>query len=427
MRTKALLLIPMALTLFSCEQLSNNDNSEPKEKITSKRTAQESDVEYSARLARIGEILVNNPVGITESDFLFNKALELNPNNDKALFYSAFTGIVLANRGIMNRGKALLEDSDVYDKSLSYLNDKLKYPEFINFFIGSNTQSKLSDYQDIKRFVQVDIVDAFDRASIKLNKISSSVELILTQLRTDNSQTEDNCQQITEEEYTYTQCEVEENMTGMSALAAKTFTVDATDTKILANSLKAYAAAFKMFTAYSIEGQKNLTNEVKVMQMELDRDLTKQELARVVSRYDNYLVLEKDHKINEVVKDLEDIVSAGMDLETLNNQFCDNDLREAHIIKTICLNEGSREGMQKALDLLSGPQEVSLGKTKDGSDILIVVDLPAFLNNPVKDLKKLQPNSYSSDGSAQYTEEPNLNGLFPNKDLLKKIEQLKSK
>ena len=428
MKAKSLLVIPMVLSLFSCQQETKTEKvpTAIEQQVTSKRLSIESDTEYAAKLARVGEILVNNPVGVTHAHDMFQKALQIDPQNNKALFYSAFTEILMTMKGSMNRGKDLMDNPDDYSNMIKHLTEKVKYPEFVEFVVGTSGQSKFKNYQDIKRFLQNEVVGAFDNASNKLNKINGNVELILTQLKTENTEIEYNCQEVEEDGYNYTSCDLKEEMNSISALPAQTASVDLNDIKILSSGIKGYATVFKLYTAYSITGQKNLSNEIQVKETSLGRSLTDKETHRIVSRYSDYLVLEKDHKMDEIVQDLESIVEVGMDLETLNNQFCDNDSRSANLIKTICFSETAREDMQKSLDYLSGPQETVLGQDVNGADVKILIDLPAYLNNPVQDLKTLIPSEYNEDGSGKFTTEPNLNGLFPNKDLLDKLKQLKS-
>jgi len=425
MKKSALFVIPMMLTMFSCQETTSPEVS-PKEpqlekKVSTKKDATESDTVYAARLTRVGEILVNNPVGFTHAHRLFNDALKLDPNNNKALFYSALTGIAMSYEGIGNRGKSLFDDPADYNNYVKHLTEEVKYPEFVDFIVGKKTQSKFNNYQDIKRFVQNEMVDSFEQASERLNKIDGDVNIILTQLKTRAVTVEYDCETFGEAESAYTTCEMKEELDGsVEALPAQTVTIDKNDAQILAGGIKGYSAVFKMYTAYGIKGQKHLTNEIKVKEAELGRSLTDKETNRIVSNYPDYLVLENDNRMGEIVEDLEGIVEMGMDLETLNNEFCDNELRENNLIKTICFSETAREDMQSALDQLSGPKEVLMGLDAEANEVNILVDLPAFLRNPVADLKTLIPGTYDADGNSEMTEEPNLNGLFPNKDLLEK-------
>jgi hypothetical protein len=431
MKKSSLLVIPMLLTLASCEETTKPEKGpsagQLEQKVSTKKEALETDKEYAARLTRVGEILVNNPVGFKHAHDLFNDALKLDPKNNKALFYSALTGIVMSYDGIGSRSKSLFEKPEDYDAYVNYLTEKIKYPEFVDFVVGKKTRSKFNNYQDIKKFFQAEVVDSFEEANKKLNKIDGDVNVILTQLKTSNTEVEYDCVDYNDNEGdAYTECQLKEEMSSMEALPAHTVTIDSNDIKILAGGLKGYSSVFKLYTAYAITGQKHITNEVKVKEMELGRELNDREMKRLLDNYPDYLTLEKDHRMNEIVTDLENIVEVGMDLETLNNMFCDNELRENNLIKTICFSETAREDMQKALDQLAGPREVLMGHDKNGAEVKILVDLPAFLRNPVADLKTLATDTYDEDGNFEMTEEPNLNGLFPNKDLLEKSKLIES-
>lgn len=434
MKKKSLFIIPMMFALISCQQevvvkevkKDIVNSSSIQTKLTTKKLDTETDSAYAAKLTRVGEILINNPVGFAHAHDLFEQALTIDPNNSKALFYSAFTGILMSMEGSLKRGKKLFEDPQDYDAIIEHLQTKVKYPEFIKFVSGRSSQTEFNDYQDLKRFIQTEVVEAFEEATKKLNKIDGDVNVILTQLKTTNQQIQYNCEDVYEDGYSYTSCDFKDEMTGISALPAKTLTLDSKDIKILASGVKGYSAVFKLYTAYSIKGQKKLSEELNAKRIELDRELTEKEQIEILKNYPEYLALERDHKMDEVVADLESIIEVGMDLEALNNQFCDNESRGNNLIKTICFGESAREEMVKSLDYLSGPQEVTLGQDSAGNEVKILMDLPGYLANPVEDLKSLIPSTYNEDGSVRYTSEPQLNGLFPNRDLLEKLKQLNS-
>ena len=429
MKLKTLVIIPMVLTLFSCQEVEKSQTKKSsnliEKNVSTKKSLLETDKEFSQRLARVGEILINNPVGFAHADELFKQALVLDPQNNKALLYSSLTEIVMTLRGTIKRGEGLFDKKEDYDNLVNHVTKEMKYPEFIDFVIGTKNDQSFKNYQDIKRFFQNDVVNAFENAQTKLNKIDGNVEMILTQLKSKNTEIEYNCVEESVEGETFTNCELKEEMDELIALPAKTATIDEKDIKILAGGLKAYAVALKVITAYGIEGQLEITKAINAKSEELGRALTEKEVHLIAKQYSNYLVLEKDHRLSEVIRDLESVVINAMDLESLNNQFCDNDLREHNLIKVICFDDNAREELEKVLAQLAGPQEVVIGLDENGDDVKILTDLPSFLNNPVQDLKNIMPDSYNSDGTANYTIEPELNGLFPNKDLLEKYKAVK--
>jgi hypothetical protein len=423
MKKRSLVLIPMTLMMFSCEQMEAQKKSNPE--ITTQRGASESDIEYSAKLSRIGEILVNNPVGFAHANELFDRALKLDANNDKALFYSAFTGIYETLRGIGERARPMSDTPSEYEANLKKLTDYYKYPEFKEFIIGTKSSSVIKTYQDAKKFMQIEVDGALEAAVEKLEKIDSNVDMILTNLKTENSASETNCRTEEDEEGSYTTCDLNEEMNSINALPGTKRNVDLTDIKIIASGLRAQSVYLKLLTSYSIDGAKNLTNEIKVKELDLGRDLTDEETHTIVKRYPDFLRLESDNKMSKIISSLESIVEMGMDLDTLNNQFCDTDDRSNNLIKTICIGEAERESMKETLSYLSGPKEITLGFNAKGVEVKVLMDLPTYLGNPLQDLKSLITGlTYDDEGNNSVTIEPELNGLFPNKDLLKKLGQV---
>jgi hypothetical protein len=428
---KALILIPMMMTLASCEQSFDNTTNDDsvirhQKVINTKRLAVEDNSAYAAKLTRVGEILVNNPVGFSHAHDLFNEALAIDPTNNKALFYSAMTEMVMTFRGAAEKSRDLMDKPEDLDTYIKYMKENVKYPEFVDFIIGDKNAKKFQNYQDIKRFFQKDFVAAIDKAVTKMEKIDGDVNIILTQLAAEKEDIEYDCETYGEGETSFTECQIKEEMKSIEALPAETKTVDQNDIKVIASGLRAYGTYFKMLTAYSIEGGNHLSNEVRVKEMDLGRSLTDQETHRIVKRYPKVLTLEADHQLGDIVGDLESIAYAAMDLEALNNRFCDTDLRTNNLVDNICFDADSRESIEKALDYLTGPVETVLGKDKLGNDVTILVDLPGYLSNPVQDLKVLLPTEYDENGHGKLTQEPELNGLFPNKDLMDKLAQVVS-
>lgn len=421
MKAKMLIIIPMLFSLGACQKSSS---SKPKS-LTTERSALESDITYAGKLTRVGEILINNPLGIVHANDLFNKALNLDPTNNKALFYSAFTEILMAFEGAAERTKSMHSDPEDYKKFVNKLTNELKYPEFINFVIGKSNQSEIKNIQELKRFFQTEIINAFEKAGEKFEKITGDVDLILSNYKSETNLSY-TCTTTETPEGSITTCESATQVDGFTLEPAQTYKVDHNDIKILAGGLKGYSTVLKLYTGYKLDGQEQIQDLMDDLANQQQRELTEKETHNIVRKFPNYLTLEKDQKISETVEDMESIVLTGMDLEALNNKFCDNELRENNLIKTICFGEEARLDMQKVLDSLYGPQEQTLGLDKNGNEVKILVDIPAFLRNPVEDLKSLLPTSYNSDGSSRYTTMPSLNGLFPNGDLLEKLQQVVS-
>lgn len=423
MKFKSVVMVPLMLGLVSCNFLGqSNSKKSNKRTVSTERLGTESDKDYAKKLTRIGEILVNNPVGMVHADDLFEQALAIDPSNNKAKFYSAFTKILMSMEGFAARAKDIDGDSSGYDRAIKQLNENIKYPEYVDYLKGNFRDPKFENYQDVKRFFQTKVTGAFDKAIERLESIDGDIELTITQLKTENTEATYDCGDLNDVEIEEIECEIDEpeTMDSISALPAQISKVDDIDTKVIANGLRVYSAMLKLYTGYSIEGQKEITSQVQAKEGTLGRELTDKEMHEIILKYPNYITLEADHQTAEVLEDLNRITEAAMDLEALNNKYCDNDTRENNIIKVICVSEEESESIDQMMKYLSGPTEVSLGVDAQGNEVMVLMDLPTYLKNPLRDLKSLITGEYNDDGSMNMISEPELNGLFPNRDLLEK-------
>ena len=165
MKTKSLFIIPMMFTLLACQNADNSTNKKTSDKntnkkISTKKLSTDTNKTHADKLTRVGEILVSNPVGLSHANDLFEQALKIDPNNSKALFYSSFTGIIMAFEGSLKRAQPLYDNPNDYKEMLKYVKTELKYPEFVGFIKGSKGQKKFQDYQAAKKFIQNEVVDA---------------------------------------------------------------------------------------------------------------------------------------------------------------------------------------------------------------------------------------------------------------------------
>ena len=429
------LLAPALLTMFACEPLKLQQV-EPKQQVDAKKASQaketvlpevlttkkfdfETDEDFNKRQARMGEILAQSPVGFMHAQGVFNQVLTSTPGNDKALFYSALLDIGMAYQGAMGKSEKLWDNPADYQKAVEDIK-RDSYPEITEFLLSFNGP-KYNDYSDIHKDLLGKMQKSYQKALGKLDQVDQDIELILTQIQTDTKITYD-CETTSTEFGSETNCaKVNEETSGMRLLPAKRKTVDQEDIKILKGYIKGLLNYTRLYSAYSIKGQKHLSNELKIKELELGRDLTDIEEHQIIKRYKDYLTLDPQNELSQLSASLEDMVAIAMDLESLNNRFCDNDLREMNLIQNICFGENARQSMEETLEMLAGPKEIYLGDDKQGAPVMILVDLPGYLNNPVRDLKSILASfEYDEEGNGVLEREPELNGLFPNRDYLEK-------
>lgn len=419
-------MAPALLTMIACEpiQIQHVQDKKQKNKVelpkemSTKRFAFESNKEFNQRQVRMGEILAQSPIGFPHAANVFKGVLASDPNNDKALLYSAFLDIAMSYQGLVGKSEDLNEnpeDALMLRKEIK----KMGYPEITDFLLKFKGP-KYQNYRDVQKDLLGKMQKSYKKALRKLERVQGDVELIITQMKTSNTEISYNCQNRQADGFEFTECQIKEEMNGISLLPAKIKTVDVEDVKVLKGSIKGILNYTRLLSAYSLEGQKALTEEIK------DKELTSYELHQLVlEKYPNYLVLDSQNELGELRASLTEMVEIAMDLESLNNKFCDNELREMNLIQSICFDEKARAQMEDTLDMLAGPKEITLGYNAEQLPVTILMDLPGFLSNPLADLKSILGSfDYDDEGNGHIAREPQLNGLFPNGDYLEKLKQV---
>lgn len=429
----SMLLAPALLSMLACEPVqvekqiikTESPKVELPKKMTTQKSLSESDRDFNKRLLRMGEILAQSPVGFVHAQSVFDKILEKDPGNDKALFYSALLDTVKVYKGMGAKSKEYYDSEKAYRDAVKTAQETY-YPEIKEFLFSGNGES-YKNMAQVQQGLFKSISKNYQSALNKLERIDEDVELIATQVQADSAKSFYDCHTYLENEMEITECKGKEEIVSTRLLPSKRFVADMEDIKVLSASLKAVQSYARLLGAYTLEGQEDITADIQQKEKEFGRELTDIEAHRIVKEKSKYLTLAPDNELAELRSGLIETVEIGMDLESLNNRFCENGLRKMNLVKSICFSADARESMQKTLEFLYGPKEIELGKDESGEPVRLLVDLPAFLNNPVRDLKSmLKSMDYDAEGNGYLSQEPEMGGLFPNKDYLQKIHSLRN-
>lgn len=423
------IIIPALLTMVACEPLQLQKKEEKKnntlpKKMTTAQLAGETESDYIKRQIRMAEILAQSPIGFPHAARTLDFVLKIAPNNDKALFYSASLDLIMSYEGIGYKAEPLVDNKEDYALAVKELKEK-GYPEWSDFLLNKKG-SQYNNYRSVQKDLLSNIQNGFKKAIKKLNKIDQDVELVLTQIKADTKEIEYNCVDYSDEYGDYTECDLKEEMVGLQTLEPKKKIVDQADVKSIVGMLKGYLNYTRLYSAYSIEGAEEIGKRQKALIQELGRELTDEENDEIISSASEFMTLTPENELGDMVNSLTEMVEIAMDLDALGDKLCDAESRKNNLIGQICLGEGFREGAVEILSYLEGPKEHTLGLDSEGNLVTIMVDLPAFLKNPVKDLKATiyDATAYDSNGSSRIAKEPKLNGLFPNNDLLEKLKSV---
>jgi len=152
--------------------------------------------------------------------------------------------------------------------------------------------------------------------------------------------------------------------------------------------------------------------------------VTAEEMVQLINEYPNFLALHPKHQLPQLASSLPQVLGHALDLSTLRNELCQNPERRGHILDSICIGLEFTQIAEKALDLLAGPKEFSLGRNGEGQEVMILTDLSIILNSPIQDLKNLLPTHFDSKGRPVNFPDKTLGGLFPNGDIFEKLNEL---
>ena len=94
--------------------------------VSTKSSSEDDMNAYSNKLARVGEIMAQSPVGIYHASDLFKMALKANPNNNKAKLYGAMTNIAMQFEGVIGKSIKLFEGKKAYDAALQSLEQRMR-------------------------------------------------------------------------------------------------------------------------------------------------------------------------------------------------------------------------------------------------------------------------------------------------------------
>jgi hypothetical protein len=189
-------------------------------------------------------------------------------------------------------------------------------------------------------------------------------------------------------------------------------------------------AAVQIGTAYSNKDMEFALRRLKglanLRSGDDDDHMTAEEVTRVLREFPELLTLEKDNELSQVSASVSTVLKDTLALDDMKSELCNRKKRTSKnaLFWEICISAEMVDSLKLGVDLLAGPKEISLGKDSNQNDVRIVMDLTKILKSPPADLKALLPVSFDNDGNPETYPDPTMAGLFPNGDLIEKLEKL---
>jgi len=410
------------------EILKSNISSEKyaKELLEKGLTAEAAD-----HYARIGEILLVTE-GFVYADEMFDSALEIDPNNAKALFYSAILKPLLTLKGVPRKLNGIVEGNS--RKSLeNFYNQlfKLNYPELISLGYelpdGEGLYASIFEFQRDLREKLLPALENSEKSLAKLENANFSLTLNLAKFW--EKRNDFKCHQYEYsyydqrneryETYKYWYCHYDKDP--MDKYNATIVKLDRHDIKMARGVLAAHVDLLRVGTAYNLKGLDILRKKWQGLTRNQQANPFGFAGTQLIREQKDFLTLADDHRLVEVAGSLPEILTHIIDLSTFQSLLCENPSRSNHLFKSFCLGSRSLDKAKEMLEYVTGPKEHLLGVDSHGDEVFVLVDLTKVLNTPPQDLKDLLPTQFNRHGDPIVFGDPTFGGLFPNGDILEKL------
>lgn len=375
--------------------------------------AQEGKVNEAAEMySRIGEILLSTPEGITHAQAMFQKAIELNPNDNKANLYSAMISPLLTAQGFGPRFKTVMPEFSQYEKKFTDSGIK----EIMDFALVIPEGKKIAKKNDdLRKFYRDEYAKEIGNSLVKLENIKAdkfSIELNLTSYNIKKS-SDENCRALGNGDY---DCEsYEDNLQDKRVKR----TVDSYDLRAIKSILKTEMNALTIAYSFGLEG----SEEVAAILDNGKPQKTDEEVVAALKTQPNLLKIQgtKDD-LRQIFDHSEEVLNNLIDFSKLSKEVCSGEERKSNVASNICVSEAAAEKISDLLMFVVGPKAITLGHDINGDEVTVEVDLRSLLDSKVSGLQELLPNKFDSNGKAVDFKDLTFAGVIPNADLIAKLK-----
>jgi hypothetical protein len=393
------------------------------------------------KYARMGELLLL-PEGFEYADEMFGKALDADPNNQKANFYKAITEPALLAKGFIPRVERLFTTETELRDLERFRHDVAKYelPELTAFATKLPAGEKaFISYYDAQRYAREKVLPALKQSVARLEKIDLSIAPLRLNINPYRLSPEGAKKEY---HYTYSSHWCNQSNGDFSCQdynyegtygdrdLPRVYMIDKHDLKVIRSSYAAMVASVQVGTAYSFKDIEYAIRRLKAIaeiRHQRRKHLTAEDVTQLLSEFPDLLTLENDHQLSEVSKIATEALKNALSLDEMKDQLCSTQNgrnKKNATLAPMCLTVGYVEAFRLGVDLLAGPKEIVLGSDSANNEVRILMDLTRVLKNPIADIKSLLPTEFDEAGRPVRYPDTTMGGLFPNGDFIEKFKKL---
>ena len=380
--------------------------------------------QLAEELALAGEQLMD-PIRFMYADLVFNRALNIDPNNKRAKFYKGFISSFMQLRGIMKRVEPLVLIHGDKKEVKSYKNIVAKFPVsgMKSFLLDDSGKAKISNESEFQDFLDEYRSGQNDfRTFLKANKdLGLTLNINVLFAGTTLGEASQNCSVELNSE------NIIEYDKKCDLLNSLTIKLDRADMEALQHAQAGIQILTSLYTAYDLQGYGKFISQHKGLEP------TAKDMVGYLQSQEKAGKLRTNNGLADIVDMGSDLVAATRWVLKNQKTLCPSGQetqknRKRNMIKNdICLSKQTDDN-QSVTDVLAKITRVLNGEVismdiktygKNGSSenvIGTVVRPAALLLDPVYDLLKLAPNKFNECGEGTSLKDKTFGGMFPNKD-----------
>lgn len=391
-------------------------------------------LEPAEQAATLGEMLLT-PTQLTEADAMFDRALSLDPAHPKANLYSAILKPLLALKGITKRFSPMLGEAERarlvrVEQSFAGL-----HPKF------ASVATRLTELAESERlatpalgqaYLRTHLLPLIEQSIAKLKHVEKedALELRISAeawVTNGAAPAEPLCQPSANSENPW-QC-------GFRAYSEIVpMKLDGEDRERLRRVLTAWADHLRLTTAYGLESAESFKSAFESRQAQLERNryrLSPSGIVQILRQFGAFGKL-TDANLLSAVAGGEESERNAFAFSHVQTVLCSGTRESAQnvLVQGLCAITDVLFPVEETLAFRTGIQTVVLGTTRSGQPVTARMDLASYLKRPAGDLKTLFPVRFDSrgepiSGSTYGSDDLSLGGLFPDRDYLEKMKQVK--
>lgn len=396
--------------------------------------------ESAETYARIGETLLGSE-SVYYAHLMFEKALQIDSNNLRANFYSAFVGPMVQLRGFgkrseeyfrlrarsnhvgssLDRAVGELELDELQDGSLSDLRDSVQagfdYPgtHLNRFLFEDSGKPSIQSSEQLRQFIQNEMLASMEKGITRIRKVSGKAHELKLYLSNPRMVVLPGVSFPRGDSVFNANCYFDSRIQSIVCDSVGSFATQIQETQLQGGILAYdyYIQLARLFTAYKLDGYEAISSRLWAAG-NANGDVQYRRFVSLISRFPSFLTLDSSSKLTEVMAASRGILTRLFEMGSDAQLLC----ASSYYQFALCYLVRDFDAYLALEKVVQGEVTVLMGYDARYQPVRIKMNVPAWFARPTADLKRLLP----AVGDVDQLPDATLGGLFPNGDLPAKLK-----